>query len=475
MVFSSLSFILVFLPVATLGYYAILRFGNKEHAFLFVLLCSLFYYAWWDVSNLGVILLSLLGNYTLGRMLDAAREHRKALFAAGVTLNLLALLYFKYTLFGMQIYTAVTGTQISAPDIVLPIGISFFTFQQIAYLSDIYTRKNSPVGEGLVSYGLFVCFFPQLVAGPIVHHREMMPQFDNAQAHVARWENIYSGLVLFSIGLAKKTLAADTLSPLVGRAFAPDAALSFADAWCGMLLYTFQLYFDFSGYSDMAVACALFFNIRLPWNFNSPYKACDIQDFWRRWHMTLGRWLRDYLYIPLGGNRRGAARTLLNLFLTFLLAGLWHGAAWTFVLWGAMHGAALVVHRVWKARGGALPRPLGWLLTFLFVNLAWVVFRAPDGDCLRRFFDGFRGAGGWALSEDFAVMLRQTLLMPDNAAVGFLLAGVLLTLLLARNSRELLEQPASLSLFFRAVVCLALSLLLLCIPDKQQEFIYFQF
>lgn len=334
MVFSSLEFVLLFLPVSILGYYLLLRLGWKRYALLFILLASFFYYAYWRVENILLIFASIGFNYMLGNMLSSATKYRKLLFVAGIGCNLLALFYFKYTMFALETVNALSTAQLSVPQIILPIGISFFTFQQIAYLSDIYTGKHDPTGEGLLNYSLFVCFFPQLVAGPIVHHKEMMPQFASAQARIVNWENIYKGLILFSIGLAKKVLIADTLSPLVGYAFDQAGSLTFSEALYASLCYTLQLYFDFSGYCDMAIGCGLMLNIQLPWNFDSPYKATNIQEFWRRWHITLSRWLRDYLYIPLGGNRKGDIRTLGNLFLTFLLGGLWHGAAWTFVIWG---------------------------------------------------------------------------------------------------------------------------------------------
>lgn len=475
MVFSSLEFVLLFLPVSILGYYLLLRLGWKRYALLFILLASFFYYAYWRVENILLIFASIGFNYMLGNMLSSATKYRKLLFVASIGCNLLALFYFKYTMFALETVNALSTAQLSVPQIVLPIGISFFTFQQIAYLSDIYTGKHDPTGEGLLNYSLFVCFFPQLVAGPIVHHKEMMPQFASAQARIVNWENIYKGLILFSIGLAKKVLIADTLSPLVGYAFDQAGSLTFSEALYASLCYTLQLYFDFSGYCDMAIGCGLMLNIQLPWNFDSPYKATNIQEFWRRWHITLSRWLRDYLYIPLGGNRKGDIRTLGNLFLTFLLGGLWHGAAWTFVIWGAMHGAALVVHRLWSRAGRQMVRPLAWLLTFAFVDLAWVVFRAKDMDCLRRFMDAFSGKNGIAMGMEFIHKAKNIFIIPDIIVVSCLIFILLVICFVGMNSREILvRKDVKIVRLFFMLLC-SISLICICVPDKSQEFIYFQF
>ena len=269
---------------------------------------------------------------------------------------------------------------------MLPLAISFFTFQQIAYLIDSYRGETAEYD--FLSYALFVTFFPQLIAGPIVHHREMMPQFASRWALVARHGNILRGLFIFGIGLFKKVAIADTFAIWAIEGFDGGRQLDFFAAWATSLSYTFQLYFDFSGYCDMAMGAALLFNIRLPLNFSSPYKALDIQDFWRRWHMTLSRFLRDYLYIPLGGSRRSEGKTYFNLMATFVLGGLWHGASWMFVIWGALHGAALVAQRLWRSFGHPLPKAVAWLVTFLFVTVAWVFFRAKTMDDALRVLRG---------------------------------------------------------------------------------------
>jgi D-alanyl-lipoteichoic acid acyltransferase DltB (MBOAT superfamily) len=256
-----------------------------------------------------------------------------------------------------------------------------------------------------LNYTLFVTFFPHLLAGPILHHKEMMPQFDAIKSKVFNYKNSAMGLFLFSIGLFKKVVIADTFSIWANAGFEATQALTLFEAWATSLSYTFQLYFDFSGYTDMALGVALMFNIRLPINFNSPYKALDIQDFWRRWHITLSRFLRDYIYIPLGGNRRGEIRTYSNLFTVFLIGGLWHGASWMFVIWGALHGVAMVIHRFWQRMGMGMHRVIAWFVTFNFINITWVFFRAKDWDQALNVLSGMIGLQGMVLSEGYFIKI----------------------------------------------------------------------
>lgn len=484
MVFSSLPFLLVFLPLVALTYQGLLRNRRGRLALGFLFLASLFYYAYWKPENLWIILASIGINYLFGQLLSPAVRWRFPLFLAGLGVNLGGLAYFKYTDFFLASINTLGHTAFPLTGIVLPIGISFFTFQQIAYLSDIYTKKHDPTDEGLLDYCLFVCFFPQLVAGPIVHHQEMMPQFARAlTTPVSRekvWEECYQGLFILGLGLAKKVLLADNLSPVARYCFDVAPSLTLAEALAGSFAYTLQLYFDFSGYSDMAIGCALFFGIRLPQNFLSPYKAVSIQDFWRRWHITLSRWLRDYLYIPMGGSRCGTLRTLRNLFLTFLLGGLWHGAAWTFVLWGALHGAALAAHRVWsRVWMRRMPRLGGWLLTFCFVDLAWVVFRAPDFACVRKFGAALAGRTGWGVGPAFREAMSAAYRSFGTVplwGVGLFGLACLALALFAKNSTELSADAVPTRA--RTAACMALfglSLALLLLPEKTSEFIYFQF
>ena len=474
MIFSSPEFVLLFLPATVLLYYALLRKGYARFIGFFLFSVSLVYYAWWRPENLFVILASIVINYSLGQLIARAGTWRKAIFILGVAANLGSLGFYKYTDFALRTLNAVLSTDLPMQGIILPLGISFFTFQQVAYLSDIYTRKHDPQGEHFLDYCCFVCFFPQLVAGPIVHHQEMMPQFHDTKNHTVNWENIFNGIVLFSIGLGKKALIADNLSPIVKYCFETTPSLTFLEASFGSVCYTLQLYFDFSAYSDMAVGAALFFNIRLPWNFNSPYKALDIQDFWRRWHITLSRWLRDYLYIPLGGNRKGKGRTLGNLFMTFLLGGLWHGAAWTFVIWGCLHGIALAIHRLWRDAGLRLPRLVGWFVTFAFINVAWVVFRAPDMECIHKFTDAFAGKNGFL----FRVPFREGVIFAlDGISFTGIAAWVLCTLcivLFLPNSSAILRWAPSRKLHLSVTISV-IALVYILLPEATQEFIYSNF
>lgn len=406
MLFSSWEFILCFLPVAFFVYFQLVRLRLVTAAKVWLVAASLFFYAYWNLDYLALIVGSMLVNFAIGSGLArgaasaAPRVSRRALLAVGVAANLGLLGYYKYTDFLLANLNAAFGAGFQLPGIVLPLAISFFTFQQISYLVDSYQGETAEYD--FLNYALFVTFFPQLIAGPIVHHREMMPQFASRWNLVVRHRNVLIGLFIFGIGLFKKVAIADTFAVWADAGFDGGAPLDFYAAWATSLSYTFQLYFDFSGYCDMAIGAALLFNIRLPINFNSPYKALDIQDFWRRWHITLSRFLRDYLYIPLGGNRCSTARVHLNLMATFVLGGLWHGASWMFVIWGAMHGVALVVHRLWRRLGRALPAPAAWLLTFLFVNAGWVFFRAESLADARRVLGGmvdFGSASGGAVAS----------------------------------------------------------------------------
>ncbi len=326
-----------------------------------------------------------------------------------------------------------------------------------------------------LKYVLFVTFFPQLIAGPIVHHREMMGQFIDPEAKRVNWQNIYAGLLIFSMGLFKKIFIADTFAVWASAGFDNASVLNFAEAWISSLSFTLQIYYDFSGYTDMAIGSALFFNIHLPINFNSPYKALNIQDFWRRWHMTLSRWLRDYLFIPLGGSRCSEMHVYRNLMITFLLGGLWHGAGWTFVIWGALHGMAAVVHRIWSGRGFKMPAYLAGPLTFLFVNFAWVFFRARDFTSAAKVLKGMLSIGEFFSFEHLRNLGHVSGLIPGghlNDMLPWIIVFTFVAVVL-KNSNQLIQnsQPA-----FKWALA-ALILLLMGMPDIQQpsEFLYFNF
>jgi D-alanyl-lipoteichoic acid acyltransferase DltB (MBOAT superfamily) len=388
MLFNSYFFLFCFFPIVFFGYYYFLKIGRLDIGKLFLAVASVYFYGYFKPIYCVLLMGSISANFFLGNHI--ARQHdrnaRYWLMIAGIVVNLLLLGYFKYWNFFLDNLGTV-GIPVEWPQVILPIGISFFTFNQIAFLVDAYLDKVKG-RQAFVDYVLFVTFFPHLIAGPIVHHAEMMPQFA-AREQRFRYANVAVGLTIFAAGLFKKVIIADSLSGYANPVFAAaDAgfAVSTAEAWAGALAYTLQLYFDFSGYSDMAIGLARMFGIRFPLNFFSPYKAVDIVDFWRRWHMTLSRFLRDYVYIPLGGNRSGPVRRFVNLFLTMLIGGLWHGAGWTFVVWGALHGTYLIINHGWRglrqamaARWGwapHIPRPACVLITFLAVIFAWVVFRA---------------------------------------------------------------------------------------------------
>jgi alginate O-acetyltransferase complex protein AlgI len=381
MLFNSYPFIFLFLPIVLIGYFALVRLNHLAPV-IWLALASLVFYS---VSNWQFVLLLLASvafNYGIGLLLISKRLRPGPRFFAltvGVAGDLVVLGTFKYAGFLAANLNAIFSTGFTV-DILLPVGISFYTFTQIAFLVDAY--RGNVARYALPHYALFVTYFPHLIAGPILHHKDMIPQFERAATKRPDPHLILCGLIIFAIGLFKKTCLADGIQPLVALAFGPNSP-SFDQAWIGALAYTFQLYFDFSGYSDMAIGISLMFGIFLPLNFNSPYKATSIIDFWRRWHMTLSQFLRDYLYIPLGGNRHGRTLRYVNLMITMLLGGLWHGAAWTFVAWGALHGVYLCINHAWNNYGPAVaPRFRGpanmaaFFLTFVSVVVAWVFFRA---------------------------------------------------------------------------------------------------
>src|SRR5437868_2138737 len=385
MLFNSYSFIFAFLPIALAGYFLLARFGNFA-AVIWLTLASLAFYALSNWQFVSLLLGSIAFNYFIGLALITSKlgpAARRAVLTIGVAGDLATLGIFKYAGFLAANLNAIFSTGITV-NILLPVGISFYTFTQIAFLVDAF--RGDVARYALPHYALFVTYFPHLIAGPILHHKDMIPQFEREKAKHPVAHLILCGLIIFAIGLFKKTCLADGIQPLVAQAFGPSAP-TFDQGWIGALAYTFQLYFDFSGYSDMAIGISLMFGIFLPLNFNSPYKASSIIEFWRRWHMTLSMFLRDYLYIPLGGNRHGRALRYFNLMTTMALGGLWHGASWTFVAWGALHGAFLVIHRQFGAfckprprLDAALRSPPGALLrvalTLLCVCLGWVFFRA---------------------------------------------------------------------------------------------------
>jgi alginate O-acetyltransferase complex protein AlgI len=381
MLFNSIEFLFGFLPVALLIYHALRVRGHKTAAKVFLVVASLFFYGWWDVRYVPLVVISILGNFGLSLLMERSGQRSRLITAVGIGLNLALLGYFKYANFFVKSLDGLTGMDIAMHKVVLPLAISFFTFQQIAYLVEAYRDRKA--ADSFLDYCLFVLFFPHLIAGPITHHKEMLPQFKHAGDEPLPLSYVTVGLTILILGLAKKVVIADTLADICNPIFhAADAgrAPSFDNAWLGALSYTLQLYFDFAGYSDMAIGLSLLFGIRLPVNFASPYKSTSIIEFWRRWHISLSRFLRNYLYIPMGGNRQGKIRRHLNLLLTMALGGLWHGAGWTFLAWGVLHGLYLICNHVWRSVApppkGRARAAFGWVVTMLAVVVAWVLFRA---------------------------------------------------------------------------------------------------
>jgi len=418
MLFNSVEFIFVFLPLVLLVFYLVGSRGKHRVAISWLVGASLFFYGWWNPAYLGLMLGSILFNYAMGALLAGGRDasHTRFLLALGVACNLFVLGYFKYANFFVDNFNGLIGSSYHLETIILPLAISFFTFQQITFLVD--ASRGETREYNFLHYSLFVTFFPQLIAGPIVHHREMLPQFAKDSIYRVNQSSLAIGVAIFLLGLFKKVVLADGVAAYATPVFAAAESgevITFFEAWAGALAYTFQLYFDFSGYSDMAIGIARMFNIHLPLNFNSPYKAVNIIEFWRRWHMTLSRFLRDYLYFPLGGNRKGPSRRYLNLMVTMLLGGLWHGAGWTFVAWGFMHGLLLVINHAWHGLRrylGSEPGSLGlpgrgvaWLVTFLSVVVSWVMFRAESFDSATNILQGMAGMNGFVLPAQIAAII----------------------------------------------------------------------
>jgi alginate O-acetyltransferase complex protein AlgI len=410
--FNSHIFLLAYLPIVLFGFFWISKHQRSLGA-LWLFLASLVFYGWWNPVFVTLLLASIVFNYRVGLALSRERaENRSAralrILQCGIGLDLAVLAYFKYANFLVQNVDAAFGMNWHIEGVLLPVGISFFTFTQIAFLVDAY--RGEVKEANFIHYGLFVTYFPHLIAGPVLHHKEMMPQFAHADTYKLNWENVAVGMTIFSIGLFKKVVLADNIAPFASPVFAIAAeggTPTLVEAWGGVLAYTFQLYFDFSAYSDMAIGLSRLFGVKLPLNFNSPYKSVNMVEFWRRWHMTLSRFLRDYLYIALGGNRNGPVRRYANLITTMVLGGLWHGAGWTFLIWGTLHGAYLVINHGWQQIRKALGHDLhssslfgriaSTALTFFAVVAAWVFFRAENLDAAIRVLHGMAGVNGLTL------------------------------------------------------------------------------
>jgi len=460
MLFSSQPFLLLFLPLSLLAYYGLATSYRGRLAALTV--ASMTFYAWWDPRFVPLLAGMIVLNWAVVRI--HAEVARSSILRLGVVLNLAVLGLFKYANFLAESVLSVFSIEHEPWGLILPLGISFFTFQQISYLVD-RARGDAPV-YGLAEYAAYVSFFPQLIAGPIVRHNQLINQFRTDPRTVANLEMAGRGLVLLTLGLIKKVFFADELAPIADAGFDPvaaGAAITFGEAWLAALAYSLQLYFDFSAYSDMALGLGALFGFSLPLNFNAPYRALDIRDFWRRWHMTLSSFLRDYLYIPLGGNRGTVARTFFTVMATMLLCGLWHGAGWTFIAWGALHGGAICINRLWARSPWHLPRIAAWGVTMIFVILGWVLFRAESFDVAATMLTGMGSPGAFTAgdidTEDMVFVL-----------IGALFATLGPTNVTVSERRHLLRR--------RYAVAAACGLFLVTLRVGQGrglEFIYFQF
>lgn len=378
MLFNSYEFIFLFLPVVLIGYFSLNKIKLYMPAKVFLLAASLFFYGYFKPIYLVIIVSSILINYFACKIIKSVNQMgiKRVVFAIVIFINIFALFMFKYYDFTIRSINWVTGSEWDALNIMLPLGISFFTFQQLSYVIDSYYEKLPDYK--LLDYSIFVTYFPQLIAGPIVLHDELVPQMDDLEKKKINYDNLAKGIFAFSLGLAKKVLLADKFGVIVDYGYNNIDGLGVVNAIMVILSYTLQIYFDFSGYCNMATGIGLMMNIDLPMNFNSPYKATDAIDFWKRWHMTLTRFFTTYIYVPLGGSRKGNIRTYFNIMVVFVVSGIWHGANWTFIVWGMIWGVAQVMTRIMRPLLEKIPKVLMWFVTFIFVNLTWVIFRADS-------------------------------------------------------------------------------------------------
>ena len=483
MLFNTFDFTFVFLPIVLIVYFILNKYCPVIVGRLFLIVSSLYFYTYYHMEFLLLITASITVNYILG--IYIGKNKSKALLTIGIIFNIAVLGYFKYVDFFITNVNWITGSNYNLLYIALPLGISFITFQQIAYLVDIY--RNEVPDTKLSSYILFITFFPQLIAGPIVKHKDVMDDIENAESKHFNTENFSKGLLVFLIGLTKKVVIADTIALYVSAGYTGYESLSFTEAWFVAVGYTIQLYFDFSGYSDMAIGLALMFNINLPMNFNSPLKSRNITEFWQRWHMTLNRFFTYYVYIPLGGSRKGEIITYVNLFIIFFISGFWHGAGWTFIIWGVMHGIASIILRLYKKYIPLqLPFVVSWFMTFIFVVVAFVYFRATSVE-----------QGTTIIKKMFMIDLssvKQFLLQPSQIFQGLntykildvplntpwlviLIFVIALSLILfSRNSMQWM-QKFKFNLFYIVYINALTIVILLTIYfiEKNSEFIYFNF
>ncbi len=477
MVYSSYVFLFLFLPITLIGYFSLQNTKNKIYQRLFLILASLFFYGYNNIKYVPLIVLSVIVNYVIAKLIVVLKSKpfiSKVCLVAGIIFNVLLLGYFKYYNFFIENMNAVLGMDIPIKKILLPLGISFFTFQQLSFQISIYKGEHK-LGN-FIDYSTFVTFFPQLVAGPIVIYNEIEPQLMDDSRRKFNIENFQKGLYMFILGMFKKVVVADTLSIFVDNGFVMTN-LGFVTAWATVLSYTFQIYFDFSGYSDMAIGLGKMFNIDITYNFLSPYKSKSVSEFWRKWHITLGRALSTYIYIPLGGNRKGIVRTCINLFLTFLVSGIWHGAAWTFVLWGVLYGVLVVIERIFKKSIEKIPGFIRVCLVFLCVNLLWVLFRAENFAQVAEIYKGMLNFTSFDIMRLSDIVVDGIINFPTFIDIAYIL-GILTALSVivfkAKNSSYLYENFTP----FAYKTCLTsgvLFLISIVFMSRGSVFIYFNF
>lgn len=487
MLFNSVEFIFIFLPISFFVYFGLSRWHTLS-AKAWLVGASLFFYAYWNVKYLPLIVSSIVFNFAIVQAMWAKPKLAKGFLSLGLVTNLALLGYFKYADFFINNFNTAFSTSFNLLHLALPLAISFFTLQQITFLLDSYAQIDSPNAgakpptnlSNFLDYALFVTFFPQLIAGPIVHHKEMMPQFAKDSNKRISLDNIASGVFIFAIGLFKKVVIADSLAKIATMGFDTSKVLSALEGWMTSLSYTFQLYFDFSGYTDMAIGAALLFNIRLPQNFNSPFKASSIAEYWQRWHMTLSRFIFDYLYVSIARvfSNPTFHTSMLAIFIAFAIAGLWHGASWLFVFFGLLHGLGVVINHYWskkvrkKYKLKPLPVWLGWFITFNYVNIANIFFRAKD------FADAFKVLKAMFLMSGFKNYFFSVAL--DHTSKLFIGTAAILALVITfgfKNSCQVLEnfKPSLWHLGWTYATIFGIELYIFGYVNRVSEFIYFNF
>lgn len=490
MLFNSYIFILVFLPIVLILYYMLAHYEKKTMLLTFLSGVSFGFYGYSNPSYLLILIVSICVNWLFSSWIlkeqSKSRKAAKILLICGISFNICLIFYFKYRNFFVENWNLLFQTDFELQHIVMPLGISFFTFQQISYLVDSFRGETKEYQ--FIEYCAFVSFFPQLVAGPIVLHNELMPQFRNVNNYKVNWENMANGIFDFSVGLFKKVIIADTFGKAVstGLGMYENANLTTLEIIIVVIFYTFQIYFDFSGYCDMAIGIGRMFNMELPANFNCPYKACSVLEFWERWHMSLTRFLRTYIYFPLGGGRRGKICKYRNVMIVFLISGFWHGAGWNFIIWGALHGAVNVLNRIFLDSWNRVHKIIRWTLTFLFINFSWLIFRVESLELLRSILQDFSAMifvvreETWKIITEFNLIefrvLEKKILGCSESMLGMLNMMIFLVfsfvyILRERTCKEIKVRPT-----FRYAVSTVLLLMWSVFSLSEiSEFLYFNF